>query len=215
MGGGSYDREVYSSSSYSSWGTSSVSESKFTNTVIDNELRPGKFIVSKSKHPIIIALDVTGSNIDFAKLVYDKLPMFYGQIEEKGYLDDFDICICAVGDAKYDDYPIQIGTPAKGLEIDSWLEKVVLEGGGGGNDTESYEIMAHYLNNYCEFEDGAQPTVFFIADESVVDTVSSRECDRLGIICDKDYNPWEELNKKFNNNVYVMLNKYCGRRFEE
>ena len=170
-------------------------------------------IESKSKYPIIIALDVTGSNIDFAKLVYDKLPMFYGQIEEKGYLDDFDICICAVGDAKYDSYPIQIGTPAKGLEIDSWLEKIVLEGGGGGNRTESYEIMAHYLNNYCKFESDANPIIFFIADESVVDKVSKRECEALGITCKEDYNPWEELNKKFDNNVYVMLNRYCGRDF--
>ena len=36
-----------------------------------------------------IVLDVTGSNINFARLVYDKLPMFYGEIEQKGYLNDF------------------------------------------------------------------------------------------------------------------------------
>ena len=216
MGSYSYDRDVYSSSSYDSWGASSYSATKFTRSTIDKDLDPkGKKIVSKSKNPIIIALDVTGSNIDFARLVYDKLPMFYGEIEQKKYLEDFDICICAVGDAKYDDYPIQIGTPAKGLEIDSWLEKIVLESGGGGNDTESYEIMAHYLANNCEFEKNAKPIVFFIADESAVKKVSKEECKRLGIECKESYNPWLKLNEKFNNNVFVMLNKYCGRNFRD
>lgn len=211
MGSISYDRDVYSSSSYDSWGASSYSATKFTRNTIDNELKPeGKKIKSNSKNPIIIALDVTGSNIDFARLVYDKLPMFYGEIEGKKYLDDFDICICAVGDAKYDSYPIQIGTPAKGLEIDSWLEKIVLESGGGGNAYESYEIMAHYLANNCEFRSDAKPIVFFIADESVQKTVSKDECEKLGIECAESYNPWPKLNKKFNDNVFVMLNRYCG-----
>ena len=216
MGSYSYDRDVYSSSSYDSWGASSYSATKFNRTEIHNDLKPeGKKIVSNSKNPIIIALDVIGSNIDFARLVYDKLPMFYGEIEQKKYLEDFDICICAVGDAKYDDYPIQIGTPAKGIEIDSWLEKIVLESGGGGNDYESYEIMAHYLANNCEFKKDAKPIVFFIADESVNKTVSKDECKNLGIECKEDYNPWPKLNKAFNNNVFVMLNKYCGRNFRD
>ena len=210
-----YDRDVYKGSSSSAWGTSTASAEKFTKTTIDSDLKPGKKIVSKSKNPIIIALDVSGSNINFAKLVYDKLPMFYGQIVEKGYLDDFDVCICAVGDVKFDDYPIQIGTPAKGLEIDSWLEKIVLEGGGGSNPNESYEIMAHYLANYCEFEKDANPTLFFLGDEMVLDTVRKDECDKLGIECAQNYNPWPELNKKFKNNVYCMLNKYGGREFRD
>ena len=130
MGSYSYDRDVYSSSSYSNWGSSSYSASKLSSDTLDDSVKPnGKKIKSSSKNPIIIVLDVTGSNINFARLVYDKLPMFYGEIEQKGYLSDFDICVCAVGDASCGSYPIQIGTPAKGLEIDSWMEKLVLESG--------------------------------------------------------------------------------------
>lgn len=213
MGSCSYDRDVYSGSSYDSWGASSVSASKFSSSLDESMLPNGKKIVSNSKNPIILVLDVTGSNINFARLVYDKLPMFYGQIEEKGYLDDFDLCICAVGDAKCDDYPIQIGTPAKGLEIDSWIEKLVLEGGGGGNVTESYELMAHYLLNNTEFRKDATPMVFFIADEKPYDKVSAREATEIGSPTQSDYDPWSELSKKFGDNVYVMLNKYCGREF--
>ena len=92
MGSYSYDRDVYSSSSYSNWGASSYSTSKLSSTTLDETVKPnGKVIKSTSKNPIIIVLDVTGSNINFARLVYDKLPMFYGEIEQKGYLNDFDI----------------------------------------------------------------------------------------------------------------------------
>ncbi len=216
MGGSSYDRDVYSGSSYDNWGTSDYSATRFTRRTIDSDLNPvGKKIISQSKHPIVIVLDVTGSNINFARLVYDKLPMFYGNIEQKGYLNDFDICICAVGDAKYDSYPIQIGTPAKGIEIDSWLEKIVLESGGGGNEYESYEVMAHYLATNTEFKEDAEPVLFFIGDESTSEIVSKRECDHLGIPCPEDYNPWPALRKKFKDNIYVMLNKYCGNSFNE
>ena len=141
--------------------------------------------------------------------------MFYGEIEQKGYLKDFDICVCAVGDASCDDYPIQIGTPAKGLEIDSWMEKLVLERGGGGQEKESYELMAHYLLNNTEFEKDAKPIVFFIADEKPYDKVKKNEANEIGLPIEEEYDPWPELNKKFNNNVFVMLNKYCGNKFKD
>ena len=165
MGGPTYDRDVYSDSSSSGWGSSSYSSSgssfgassysasKLSSTTLDKSMKPnGKILKSKTKTPIIIVLDITGSNIDFARVVYDKMPMFYGQIEEKGYLKDFDISFCAVGDAKYDNYPLQIGSFAKGIELDSWLEKVVLEGGGGPFGRESYELAAYYLYRNTEFE---------------------------------------------------------------
>lgn len=216
MGSYSYDRDVYSSSSYSNWGASSYSTSKLSSSTLDDSVKPnGKVIKSTSKNPIIIVLDVTGSNINFARLVYDKLPMFYGEIEQKGYLNDFDICVCAVGDASCDDYPIQIGSPAKGLEIDSWMEKLVLESGGGGQEKESYELMAHYLLNNTEFESDAKPIVFFIADEKPYDKVKPNEAEYIGLPIEAPYDPWPELNKKFGNNVFVMLNKYCGNRFQE
>lgn len=214
MGSCSYDRDVYSGSSYSAWGSSSKADEVFTSSYLDDSLKPnGKKIISDSKNPIILALDVTGSNINFAKLVYDKLPMFYGEIESKGYLDDFDLTICAVGDAYTDSYPIQIGTPAKGIEIDSWIEKLVLEGYGGGQEKESYELMAHYLANSCEFRKDADPILFFIADEAPYPYVNLNQAKEIGLPIIEEYSPWDKLNSKFNDNVYTMLNKYCGNSF--
>jgi len=184
MGGGSYSRSVYSSSSSWSSGSSSKSRSssssggsdtaskKMSSTSLDKSMLPkGKVIRSNSKNPIIVALDVTGSNTKIAKIVYDKMPMFYGQIEQQGYLDDFDVCFMAVGDAHHDDYPLQVTDFAKGIALDSWLEKVVLEGGGGPWGEESYNLAAEYLNQSFEFDADATPRVFFIADECMYDTV--------------------------------------------
>jgi len=216
MGGSSYSRDVYSSSSSSSWGTSSTSVTKLSNNTLDGSMKSnGKVIKSTSKNPIVIVLDVTGSNIDFARLVYDKMPMFYGQIEEKQYLKDFDIAILAIGDVGMgDSYPLQIGDFAKGIEIDSWLERLVLEGHGGGNRRESYELAAHYLNECCEFEKDAEPIVFFIGDEAAYDEVKKKEADEYGIPCSQNHDPFPKLIEKFDNNVFMLLNKYCGRDFE-
>ncbi len=223
MGGSSYDRDVYEESSSSSWGssyggfgTSSESAKKFTSTSLDSSMKPnGKILKSKTKSPIIIVLDVTGSNIDFARVVYDKLPMFYGQIEQKGYLKDFDISFCAVGDAYHDDYPLQIGDFAKGIELDSWLEKVVLEGGGGAFGEESYELAAYYLLKNTEFEKGARPIIFFIGDEKPYPTVNRYQAENFDIEFFQDVEPFGELRKKVHDNVFLLLNKACGKYFKD
>lgn len=222
MGGSSYDRDVYSDSSSSSWGSSSsfgassYSASRFTSSSLDSSLKPnGKILESKTKSPIIVVLDVTGSNIDFARVVYDKLPMFYGQIEQKGYLKDFDISFCAVGDAYTDDYPLQICDFAKGIELDSWLEKIVLESGGGGQGMESYELAAYYLYKNTKFVAGSEPIIFFIGDEKPYSTVNQSQAEQFDIEClESGIKPFDLLRKKVNDNVFMLLNKYASRYFE-
>lgn len=222
MGGFSYDRDVYSSSSSSSWesssdfGASSYSASKLSSSTLDDSMKPnGKILRSKAKTPIIIVLDVTGSNIDFARVVYDKMPMFYGQIEQKGYLEDFEISFCAVGDAYHDNYPLQIGNFAKGIELDSWLEKVVLEGGGGPFGKESYELAAYYLLKNTEFEKNSKPIIFFIGDEKPYPTVSRSQAENFGIKFFQSVEPFGELRKKVHDNVFLLLNKACGESFDD
>ncbi len=223
MGGSSYDRDVFPSSSsrgwsssYSNFGASSYSESKLRSSTLHPSMEAnGKFLVSKTKTPIIIVLDVTGSNINFARVVYDKLPMFYGQIEQKGYLKDFDIAICAVGDAYCDHYPLQIGSFAKGIELDSWIEKLVLEGNGGGQRKESYELAAYYLVKNTRFAPGSKPIVFFIGDEKPYPSVNRSQANKFGIEYNEDgVNAFSLLREKVDENVFMLLNKYNGERFE-
>lgn len=221
MGGCSYDRDVYGSSS--GWGSSSsgygssVASSVMSADSLDSTMKPlNRRISSKSKHPIVIMLDVTGSNTDFAKIVYDKMPMFYGQIEQKGYLKDFDISVCAIGDAYSDDYPLQIADFSKGTEIDDWLKKLVLEGRGGGQRCETYELGAYYLVHNFDFEKGAQPIVFFLGDESPYSNVSASQIKQYidsgfkdSDIDLKTTSVFKELLRKIPN-TYVFLNPYNG-----
>ncbi|MDR0979367.1 MAG: hypothetical protein LBL91_05560 [Lachnospiraceae bacterium] len=219
MGGESYGRDVYSSystsngsGSSSSWGASSIAAAKISSTKLDSSMNPtGKNLRSTTKNPIIIVLDETGSNIDLARLLYDKLPMFYGQIEQKKYFDDFDISICAVGDAYTDSYPLQVSPFAKGIELDSYMEKLVLEGGGGGNNGESYELMAYYLTEKTEFAPGAKPIVFFIGDEPYHPKVNKGQAEKFDLPFTEPIDPFPNLRKKFNDNVYMLLNRFCGR----
>ena len=216
MGGSSYDRDVYSSSSSGAWSGnfgSDASKKAFRGTTLDESMFPyGRTLRANCRVPILVMLDVTGSNIDFARIVYDKMPMFFGQIEQQNYLDDFEIAVCAVGDAYSDKYPLQIPEFGKGIEIDSWLTKLVLEGGGGGQKRESYELAAYYLAKHFEFRDDAEPIVFFIADESPYAQVSDSQV--RNIVADEpveDQRPFETLAKSIHNRLYLILNPYGGR----
>ena len=223
MGGSSYDRDVFSDSSSSGWGSSSsfgastYSQYQFTSKTLDSSINPtGKIIKSTTKTPIIVVLDVTGSNVDFARIVYDKLPMFYGQIEQKGYLKDFDISFCAVGDEYTDEFALQVCDFAKGIELDDWIKKLVLEGAGGGQQCETYELAAYYLLKNTEFIPGSEPIIFFIGDEKPYEKLYKYHAQQYGMECDEDINSsvvFESLRKKVNDNVFMLLNKYCRRSF--
>jgi hypothetical protein len=52
----------------------------------------------KQKHPIVVVIDVTGSMGNWTKIIYDKMPMFYGQIMMQGYLTDPALSVSGVGD---------------------------------------------------------------------------------------------------------------------
>lgn len=219
MGGLSYSRDVYGSSS--GWGSSnssspsSVSRTVMSANKLDASMHPcDRIITSKSKHPIIVFIDVTGSNTDFARIIYDKAPMFYGQIEQHGYFDDFELSFCAVGDAHSDKYPLQISDFAKGIEVDSWLKKIVLEGAGGAQKHETYELAAYYLLNNFKFEPDAVPVVFFLGDEMPYDTIPSHiirtyihsNCqDEIANSSDVFGNLLKEIP-----NTYMFLNPYNG-----
>lgn len=83
---------------------------------------------------------------DWTKIIYDKIPMFYGQIMQQGYLTDPALSFCAIGDAKTDKAPLQVADFGQGKEIDEKLSKLWLEDGGGGNQKESYELAAFFYH---------------------------------------------------------------------
>jgi hypothetical protein len=176
-----------------------------------------RVIESKCESPVVINLDVTGSNIEFANIVYDKAPMLFGQIEQQGYLKDFDICFSATGDANSDRYPIQVCDFGAGIKLDDELKKLSLEGGGGGQEMETYELSAYYFAHKCEMKKAKIPFMFFIVDEAPYGKVNKGFIEtHIGDTVGEDIDSkqvFRDLFKTFKGNVYVFQNNYSGRGY--
>lgn len=91
--------------------------------------------------PILFSLDVTGSMGSIPlQLVRDGLPTLMSTLIGKG-VPDAAVCFVPVGDHECDKFPLQIAQFESGdAELDHWLTKSILEGGGGGNRGESYAL---------------------------------------------------------------------------
>lgn len=84
--------------------------------------------------PIVLTLDVTGSMRDIPKdLVKDGLPTLMSKMIQNG-VEDASLLFMAVGDHECDQAPLQVGQFESGdAELDLWLTRTWLEGGGGSN----------------------------------------------------------------------------------
>jgi len=205
MGGSYYDREVEVSTGPT--GYSAAAQQVLTqNSALHKSLDPKRFstdkLVSTHKHPIVFALDVTGSMGDWPKIIYDKMPMFYGQIMMLGYLSDPSISFCAIGDATCDKAPLQVTEFGQGKEIDQLIAKMYLEGGGGGNDYESYELSAYFYAFHTELQNTELPFFFVTGDEHFGSTIYLKEIQNVMGATPQQFpatgkEVWQQLKKKF------------------
>jgi len=155
MGGGWYDREVTSTeSTYSTAATTALSQKG-----LHPDLNPYQRSVKcgSDQFPIVVAIDVTGSMSNWPKIMWDKMPMFYGQILMKNYATNPTLSFCAIGDAISDKAPLQVCQFAQGTDIDTWISKIFLEGGGGPGSYESYELAAFYYSHMFSWEGQPEP----------------------------------------------------------
>lgn len=101
--------------------------------------------------PVVFALDVTGSMGTIPKqLAQSELPNFMKVLTDSG-VRDAQILFMAVGDATCDGAPLQVGQFESTAELmDQWLTWSYLEGGGGGQNKESYELALYFLNEHTD-----------------------------------------------------------------
>jgi hypothetical protein len=96
-----------------------------------------------------------------------------------GYLDDPAILAGGIGDATCDLAPLQVGQFESGNEIEDDLSRLYLEGGGGGQQTESYELALYFLARKtsidCFEKRGTKGYAFLIGDELPYNRVKRRE----------------------------------------
>jgi len=133
--------------------------------------------------PVFVGLDVTGSMSSVPKMMQAKLPTLMGLLTMKGYLADPAICVSAIGDVKSDRVPFQVGQFESGIEIEDDITNLYLEGNGGGNDHESYEIALFFLAR-CVVSDawekrGKKGYAFVICDEKLAPGLLKHEVEKV------------------------------------
>lgn len=133
------------------------------------DLVPEK-LTTDSEAPVVIVCDVTGSMGDWPATIFSKLP--YLDIEGKEYLgDSMEVSFGAIGDCHCDKYPLQVYPFVKGKEMEANLKKMIIEGGGGGNEGESYDLAALYYARNVEMPNAIKPLFIIIGDEPLYKTV--------------------------------------------
>jgi hypothetical protein len=176
MGGGYYDcdvalearsteQNVFSYEGYANDAAAAVGRRE-----VHPDLNPyGKAREVNNQTPIVVALDVTRSRGEDTRIVYEKLPMFIGQIVMKNYVPGPAISFAAIGDATSGDKaPLQVGQFEADNRLDAVLSKFWIEEGGGGTGQESYELAAYFYNrtNLVQHaKNGKKAYFFFIGDE--------------------------------------------------
>ena len=162
MGGGSYSymnahtRSAARKEAYSHLSDTAAREQAFTQKHIDSEMIiNGKVRESRDSEehpnsfPIIIALDTTGSMGHIPMdLIKGSFPEIMKSIIEAG-VPDPQVCFIGVGDCYFDNAPIQCGQFESSDELmEKWFQKVFLEGGGGNNPGESYNLAWYFASRH-------------------------------------------------------------------
>jgi len=178
MGGGYYDREIESTSNQQHSTQANVAMSRRT---IDPQTIPNRKIHCENHTAIVVAMDVIRSRGDDSKILYDKLPMLFGQIMIKNYVNDPAISFAAIGDAPCkDEGPLQVCDFAQGNFLDDWIKRLWLEEGGGGTGEESYELAAYYYSKHITFKNPNHKGYFFVTgDEAFYKLVNKDEVKRF------------------------------------
>jgi hypothetical protein len=133
---------------------------------------------------LIFALDVTGS----MGMIPDYLareglaPLVEGILETKPVSDPH-IMFMAIGDINYDDAPLQVTQFEADNRISDQLVELYLEGGGGGNNYESYDLAwafaAQKTSIDCFSKRGKKGYLFTIGDEEMPQAGSNEMIDKM------------------------------------
>lgn len=190
MGNTSYN---YSSrslrASVSGYATKSVDQ-LFTQNIkrsIHESMNPRGITIRESRDsetnpnttPIIFALDVTGSMRKVPHyLIKEGLPKMVSKMIQLG-IPNPQILFLAIGDGITDIAPLQVGQFESGdEELDMWLTRTFLEGGGGANNGESYNLAWYFAGTKTAIDSlekrGKKGFLFTIGDEPCLEGISSR-----------------------------------------
>jgi hypothetical protein len=189
MGSGTWSTDVYDAADRyrRATGKSAFAYSDSGARTVHDALNPKGVGFRESRdsdeHPesvaIAVLFDVTGSMGSVPRVLQQKLPQLLGLLLRKGYVKDPQILFGAIGDATCDRVPLQAGQFESDNRLDDDLGRFVLEGGGGGQMTESYELAMYFMARHtsidCYEKRGRRGYLFIIGDEEAYSRVKPAE----------------------------------------
>jgi hypothetical protein len=133
--------------------------------------------------PIVVIQDGTLSRGEDFLFLWQKLPMFIGQMYLQNYVPHPVLSLAVVGDmTDKDRYPLQVSQFEADNRLDIAMEKFIIEKGGGGSGQESYELAAYFYATRSELDAnkrGEKGFCFIFGDERFYELVDPKQLKEL------------------------------------
>lgn len=195
MGGGSF-RSAETQASYASYTKSVASATRvdqvFTKRRLSELLNPKNVMLREScdgednpnSRPIIIGLDVTGSMGMVAKhIAQEGLGEVMNAIFDRQPVKDPHLMFMGIGDAAFDDAPLQVSQFEADFRIVEQLSNLYVEGCGGNNQTESYDLPWYFAGTRTQIDSldkrGEKGYLFTMGDELPPEVLRARDLQRI------------------------------------
>lgn len=186
MGGGRWDARAWDSYATKTYVGKST-EKVFTKKKMKDEFDPKNIVVRESRDsadnpmstPIILGLDVTGSmHYVIDKMAREGMPKVCQEIYDRRPITDPHIMCMGIGDVvARDDAPLQCTQFEADIRISEQINDIWLEGGGGGNRYEGYNLPWYFAAMKTEIDcfekRGQKGYLFTIGDEFPPEGLSS------------------------------------------
>ncbi|MCR5527725.1 MAG: hypothetical protein K6F49_00745 [Saccharofermentans sp.] len=130
--------------------------------------------------PVIIGFDVTASMGYLAgEIARNALNDMIVTILRNKAVNDPQVLCAAIGDVKSDEAPLQVTQFESDIRMVSQLMTLCLEGGGGGNEGESYNLLWYFASRHtktdCFDKRGKKGVLFTIGDDKCHPALSVAE----------------------------------------
>ena len=179
MGNSRFDNDAYRSYSSTHNLDTASRDQIFLSRHMPQALDPTKIVLREScdsvanpnSTPIILGLDVTGSMGFVAQNIATKnLPKLMERIYETQPITDPHVMFMGIGDVTCDNGPLQVSQfEAGSIELIAQLRELWLEGGGGGNSYESYDLPWYFAAHKTAIDShnkrGKKGYIFTMGDE--------------------------------------------------
>lgn len=190
MGNARFSRDDYTSyTATRGISAKSTRDKVFTSRKIPEGLDPSKIKLREScdseanplSTPIIFGLDVTGSMGFVAEAIAKtQLPDLMEAIYTELPVTDPHFMFMGIGDVACDQAPLQVSQFEAGAEpLMEQLREIFIEGCGGGNNTESYNLPWYFAANKTKIDSfekrGVKGFLFTIGDEMPPTDISARD----------------------------------------